>query len=186
MRRANHLGFNDGFICLDLCRTGGAVSERIAAESWPSVERADKSGGAMAAKRKKWGLLTVALLCAPLLLTACASTSYMGVPLTAGAADAELQSLARRAQAGDKQAQLELGIRYEEGIGVPVDLRRAERLYRAAASDSGGTQMVYIPASREGGRAASVPINSGPAVQGLPAARARLFALTRRTLERSK
>lgn len=37
------------------------------------------------------------------------------------------------AAAGDKRGQLELGIRYEEGRGVPSNLRRAERLYASAA-----------------------------------------------------
>jgi hypothetical protein len=64
----------------------------------------------------------------PLLLAlplwACANGSYGGIPLVSGAASVELQDLARRAQAGDKHAQLELGIRFEEGRGVPVDRKR--------------------------------------------------------------
>jgi TPR repeat protein len=67
-------------------------------------------------------------LAAPLTLAACAPTSYAGISLKPGAADPELQSLARRAQGGDKHAQLELGIRYEEGRGVPANLDRASYL----------------------------------------------------------
>jgi TPR repeat protein len=78
----------------------------------------------------KKGACAALAACAAALLCACAvSNTYAGIPLAAGAADAELQSLARRAQAGDKQARLELGVRYEEGRGVVRDLERAERLY---------------------------------------------------------
>jgi len=118
-----------------------------------------------------------ALVCAPLLLAACAANAYAGIPFGPGAAAPELQALARRAQAGDKQAQLELGIRYEEGRDVPVDLGRAERLYSIAANDSGGTRLIFVPSSRPGGSGATVPLNGGPLVAGLPAARARLEAL---------
>lgn len=41
--------------------------------------------------------------------------------------------------------QLELGIRYEEGRGIARDLDQAERLYRAAATDSAATQHFYAP-----------------------------------------
>jgi hypothetical protein len=78
-------------------------------------------------------------------LAGCTAERYMGVPLAAGAAEPELQALARRAHAGDKNAQLELGIRYEEGRGVPPDPEWAERLYRLAASQSGGATYVYSP-----------------------------------------
>jgi|GEM_PF-1572490 len=85
------------------------------------------------------------LACAAIPLAGCAVTSYAGIPLAEGAADPELQSLARRARGGDRFAQLDLGIRYEEGISVPVSLRRAERLYAKAAANSGGPMWVYSP-----------------------------------------
>ncbi|TFI56527.1 sel1 repeat family protein [Sphingomonas parva] len=112
-------------------------------------------------------------------LTACAASSYAGIPLRPGGADAALQDLARRAQSGDKQAQLDLGIRYEEGRGVPVDLKRARRLYAAAATTSGGTQLSHFPATPKT-PAAAVPIDTGPRQDGLSAARARLAALDAR------
>jgi hypothetical protein len=56
--------------------------------------------------------------------TACASSNYMGISLAPGAAPTDVQHLAARAQAGDKQAQLELGERFEEGRGVPTDRGR--------------------------------------------------------------
>lgn len=78
-------------------------------------------------------------------LAACAASTYAGIPLEAGAANPELQYLARRAKAGDKHAQLELGIRYEEGRGLPLNLVRAEQLYGLAAVDAEGPLWVYSP-----------------------------------------
>jgi len=82
---------------------------------------------------------------APLAPTACLSPSSAGIPLAGDAVNAELQGLTRRAKAGDKQAQLDLGIACEDGRCVPRDLRKAERLYRLAATDSGGRTRVYPP-----------------------------------------
>jgi hypothetical protein len=72
-------------------------------------------------------------------------TKYAGIDLTPGAADPQIQSLASRAKAGSKHAQLELGIRYEEGDGVPVDLEQARKLYEQAASDTQLQQTIYVP-----------------------------------------
>jgi len=60
-------------------------------------------------------------------------------------ADMPLSQLASEAQRGSKQAQLELGIRFEEGRGVALDMGKARKLYAQAASDSGGTIWVYSP-----------------------------------------
>src|ERR1044072_5799874 len=65
-----------------------------------------------------------------MLATACTTHSYMGISLVPGQASPELQDLAARAQGGDKQAQLDLGIRFEAGKEVAVDRGRAVRLYR--------------------------------------------------------
>lgn len=73
------------------------------------------------------------VLCIVGALSGCAST-YMGISLKPGRADAELQGLARKAKSGDERAQLELGTRYEQGIGVPLDLAKAATLYFDAAS----------------------------------------------------
>lgn len=106
--------------------------------------------------------------------TACASSNYMGISLAPGAAPTDVQHLAARAQAGDKQAQLELGERFEEGRGVPTDRGRAIRLYRMAASDSGGAMWVYSPSSGvgTGGRVISVDHHSKQ--PGLSEAKRRL------------
>lgn len=74
-----------------------------------------------------------------------APKSYFGVPLQPGAADPDLQRIAASAQHGNKDAQLELGIRYEEGVGVPVDYKLARDLYAAAASTV-GQRLAYSPA----------------------------------------
>ena len=129
------------------------------------------------ARRLRAAAAALLLLGVPLLASGCAASAYAGIPFAAGAADPELQWLAQRAQAGDKQAQLELGIRYEEGRGVPVDLARARRLYRLAAADSGGTMYVYSPPVGRHGRGGVIPIRSGPPQPGLVEARERLERL---------
>ncbi len=121
------------------------------------------------------GVTALAIAAASVALGGCAATSsYAGIPLSPGAANPELQNLARRAQAGDKHAQLELGIRYEEGQDVPVDLKRAEKLYRLAASDSGGVIHVYTPPVGKNRRGRVTAINQGSRRPGLAEAKARL------------
>jgi TPR repeat protein len=107
----------------------------------------------------------------------CATNSYMGISLTPGAADASLQSLAARAQAGDKQAQLDLGIAYEEGRGVVADRNKARKLYRLASADSGGTAWVYTPPVGNGTSGRVMPVHMGVRQKGLAKARRRLDAL---------
>lgn len=103
-------------------------------------------------------------------LPACANSNYMGIPLAAGGVDNELQQLAARARSGDKRALLELAIRFEEGHGVPVSLGKAIKLYRYAASDTGGNRTIFVP---NGGGVAATTVSSGHLVPGLPAARIR-------------
>lgn len=112
-----------------------------------------------------------------LFLSACASSNYMGIPLAAGKSDPTLRELAVRAKSGDKQAQLDLGIRFEHGHGVPVDFLRAEALYNAAANDEGGIQWVYVPSPGNGAKARVVSINRLPTQPGLDEAKTRLSNL---------
>ncbi|APE27124.1 hypothetical protein BMF35_a0295 [Aurantiacibacter gangjinensis] len=92
---------------------------------------------------------------------------------------APLTSLARRAQTGDEAAQLELGIRFEEGRGVVRDLDNARRLYRLAATPSGGDMPIYVPGV--GDAPGTVQwFNTGPRREGLAEARERLQALDAR------
>ena len=106
--------------------------------------------------------------------TACTSTSYMGISLKPGAAPADVQRLAARAQAGDKYAQLELGERFEAGLGVLADRGRAIRLYRMAASDNNGTLWLYsAPGPGEfTGRVEA--FDRGNKQQGLPLAKEKV------------
>lgn len=120
------------------------------------------------------GMAAAALLA---LLACAAPRSYEGVSFAPDAAPAEIQALARAAAAGNKQAQLDLGIRYEEGNGVPRDLKRAERLYRRAASDTGGTTYVYTPPVGKHGKGMVLPMNKGPVMPGLEEAKRRLIDL---------
>lgn len=129
-------------------------------------------------QRIKRGIAAALLACAvPLTLSACTPSTYAGISLRPGAADPELQALARRAQAGDKQAQLELGIRYEEGRGVPRDLEWAEELYRSAAASSGGQIYVYSPPIGSSGPGRVVSVKAGPRRSGLREAQERLERL---------
>ena len=101
----------------------------------------------------------------------------MGIDLRPDATSGELQSLAGKARAGDKLAQLELGIAFEEGRSVAHDCKRARKLYRLAAAATGGTTFVYLPPAHKGGRGTMVPINTGPRVAGLDEAKHRLRRL---------
>ncbi len=117
-------------------------------------------------------------LVASLSLAACAaSPSYAGIPLGPDAAEASLQELARLARRGDKQAQLELGILYEEGLRLPRDLDRARTLYRAAASNGGGADYVYAPPVGGKGPGQLIRVPGRIARPGLQEARLRLEAL---------
>jgi hypothetical protein len=121
-----------------------------------------------------WGALATTILASVALAACAAPTSYMGISFVSGAAASDLQDLARRAKAGDKQAQLDLGIAYEEGRGLSKDFERARRLYRMAATNSGGTIYVYVPPVNKGGRGTVIPVDKGPVLVGLKAAKERL------------
>jgi len=112
-----------------------------------------------------------------LLSTACINQTYMGISLVPGRAADDLQDLARRAQAGDKQAQLSLGISFEEGRGVPQDRQRAIKLYRQAAMAGRGTMWVYVPSTTSGTSGSIMPIEWRSKQEGLSEAKARLQAL---------
>ncbi|MCK0530674.1 SEL1-like repeat protein [Sphingobium agri] len=102
----------------------------------------------------------------------------MGISFAPGRAPLDLQGLAKRAQSGEKQAQLDLGVRFEEGQGVVRDLERAAKLYSAAGSSGGGSRMVYVPVSGKRARAMTMPLSSGMRAGGLPEAGKRLEMLT--------
>ena len=134
--------------------------------------------------KTKTALRRAPVLCAllpALMLAGCAAPSrYMGIDIASTSADverADLQSLASRAQSGDKQAQLELGIRFEEGRGVTRDLKKARKLYAKAATSSGGTIWVYSPPVGNGTSGRVIPVNAGPRQHGLAEAKRRLEGL---------
>ena len=133
--------------------------------------------------RFAWVFLSAPALC----LAACGTLvrdglvhNYMGVPFDAPETSPEIADLARRSLAGDKQAQLDLGIAFEEGRGVELNLNKARKLYQLAASDSGEPVMVYVPGvGGVAGRVTQIGTKSDWA--GLPEARARLDLLTGNT-----
>ena len=107
----------------------------------------NRTAGMRAPRGAMRSMLAVSLaIAAPLGLAACVNSSYAGIPFATDAADPELQSLARLARSGDKHAQLKLGIRYEEGRGVPVDLERARDLYFDAATNEAAERIsIFLP-----------------------------------------
>ena len=121
-------------------------------------------------------------LLGPVALADAAAASSSARTPGAAATDPELRSLVRRARAGDKVAQLELGIRFEEGIGVPVDLKRAERLYRLAAPKSARSIWVYSPPAGGSARGEMLYLGEAEAGHGLAEAAERLDALRRRRI----
>jgi len=110
-------------------------------------------------------------------LGACASGEYVGIPLRSGTASAELQALAQRARAGDKEAQFLLGERFEEGRGLPRNIGRARKLYAAAARDTSGTILVYAPATGSSTTGQLMPITQGAPQPGLEIAKRKVAAL---------
>ena len=113
-------------------------------------------------------------------LTGCAAAVQSALLPTPETTDPILRQLARRSAKGDKLAQLELGIRYEEGRGVPVDLAKARQLYGSAASDGRAPLWLYGAAVGAAGPGLVVQRSRGRAVAGLPAARERLRMLQQR------
>ncbi|HEX8402002.1 MAG TPA: SEL1-like repeat protein [Allosphingosinicella sp.] len=109
-------------------------------------------------------------------VSACATAPFAHNPSRVGAGDPQVLFLAQRARDGDKHAQLELGIRFEEGRGVVADLPLARRFYRAAAEDVTGTIPVWLPAA---GRVPGhiILVAGGRRTPGLVNARVRLGAL---------
>ena len=128
--------------------------------------------------------IALAIVCASGALAACTAGSdlYEGIAIAADDAGDELGALARRAAGGDKRAQLALGIRFETGDGVPVDWKRAERLYQMAAVTSGDGRAVYYSGIRPKSEGKILRRFEAPRY-GLPAAKARLDALRRRRAE---
>ena len=113
-----------------------------------------------------------------ILLGGCgAPASYPGISFKPGGAAPVLQQLARDARAGDKRAQLELGIRYEEGRGVPRSVVTAKKLYRLAASPRRERTLIYSPPVRPGEAGRVTPMLSGVSEPGLAEAAIRLRRL---------
>lgn len=82
-----------------------------------------------------------------------------------------------QAQAGTKQAQFELGMRYLSGTGVEVDYKKARPLLRRAAMQTGGTIWVYSPPVTKAGAGRVIPLDRGPIQPGLITAQVALESL---------
>ena len=144
--RGRQRGAGDGALSSPRAWLGGSFGTFF----WGRGAHAVRRGGLVTGRRGAWAELGLATI--TLALTACAPATYAGIPLRAGTSDSELQSLARRARAGDGEAQLRLGIRFEEGRGVARDLRRARALYLDAATrPSKRRTALYLPRKGGGG-----------------------------------
>jgi hypothetical protein len=99
--------------------------------------------------------------------------------VTAAGSPAEIAALQCAAGRGSKSAQLALGIRYEEGTGVPKDYWKAAKLYRQAATSTPNTTYVYSPPVGKEKVGRVIPVNIGTAEPGLAEAAFRLARLQR-------
>lgn len=109
--------------------------------------------------------------------SACTSNSYMGISLLPDRADLSVQKLAARAAVGDKDAQLKLGIRFEEGNGVVQNRSTAIKLYEHSARAEGETVWVYTPSVGNGTIGRVIQITENGSQPGNPTARERLIKL---------
>jgi hypothetical protein len=89
----------------------------------------------------------------------------------------DVEALQCAAAAGDRQAMVELGKRFETGAGVEPDVAQAARFYRRAAQPSSGTTFVYSPAVGREAMGQVIPVRIGPTIPGLPEAQYRLALL---------
>ena len=124
--------------------------------------------------------------CLTLCSSGCALSEYACISLKSGAAPADVQALALLARAGNKDAQLSLGILLEAGHRIPVDLTAARQMYAAAAADTGGRLSIWSPpVGRSPGHI--IVVDSGQRTSGLAQAEMHLRALdARMALERSQ
>tara|TARA_B100001105_G_scaffold179498_1_gene144963 strand:- start:133 stop:1140 length:1008 start_codon:yes stop_codon:yes gene_type:complete len=128
---------------------------------------------------------------AAVLMSSCAvsactpATSYLGIPLR-GNIEPQLRALALKASSGDKVAKLNLGTKFETGDGVEQNLRLARQLYLEAATDSGGTRIVHVPAAGRHSRSMSVPFDTGKRNPGLIEARIRFESIDQEIRKRER
>jgi hypothetical protein len=99
-------------------------------------------------------------LCGP--VAGCAADPYAGLVPVAAGADPGLRALLRRARAGDRQAQLELGERYEQGRGVPADRARACAIYLVPPPPPRTYTWVLTPSARSEGDYVWDPAEDAP------------------------
>lgn len=118
-----------------------------------------------------------AIVVVALTITAC-SDRYLGIDRAS--LDPAAQAWLDRAEAGNKQAQFELGVRYARGEGVLQDCPTARKLLRQASKQTGGKIWVYSPPVTEGGTGRVIAIDQGPVQPGLQTAQQELRALNRR------
>ena len=119
--------------------------------------------------RSSWRAAAL-IVVAALSVSGCVTYALPGISQQPGAADPHLQMLARQAlRHWDAHAQLELGIRYEYGQGVPQNWKLAAQLYANAADSTPGGMFL--------GMTNGHPDAISAYRKGLPEAKVRLRAL---------
>ena len=113
-------------------------------------------------------------------LPACASLLAFDSGCLGVEGDTELVDLGRRACAGSKLAQYELGRTYESGTGVVANAAEAAHWYRQAAESESGITHIYLPPVGRQKYGMVMPVQAGLPRTGLPEAQ---YALARLYLD---
>ena len=70
---------------------------------------------------------------------------------------AAVDALSKRAASGDRGAQYELAVRFEEGRGVPVNTRKAIELYTLSLT-AGEARLIYLPSAGGQSKSSVLPV----------------------------
>jgi len=118
----------------------------------------------------------IILISLVLSLQACASLLREHTACNQNHADTNIQSLMNAACSGDRYAQYQLGVAFDEGDGVETDPALAATYYRLAAAVNTGKSYIYVPgAGKVPGYV--TPIDNGQAHPGDARAKYRLALL---------
>jgi hypothetical protein len=117
--------------------------------------------------------------------SAASSSSIMqAIPASSSSSlDLNIPGLEKAAEAGNPQAQFNLGARYKTGLGVKKDLKKAAKLYQQAADQDFATAQVALGALYETGQGVqknlqeAVKLYEKAAKNGLPKAQQALARL---------
>jgi TPR repeat protein len=112
-------------------------------------------GGCLLFALRECALASVFFASVPLM----SCSAHSGRDLVPGEAGrvAAVDALSKRSASGDRGAQYELAVRFEEGRGVPVDTRRAIALYTLFLT-AGETRLIYLPSAGGQSKSSVLPV----------------------------